>query len=186
MPSPGRINPPSALGLLAHAVDALERPNLTPVVASQSLLSNNARPANFEIELHGDDAPPRSITPGLDPDIAAMFGNEKAKTSKKRSRKRLSDDAKIDSAFVALEGLRAIRKLIVAGVTSLNDYPDPIINPPSVLGLLVHAVDALEQRNSTPVDAIQPPPSNNTQPDELKIFKLNFVRPPPPAAVALP
>ena len=85
MPSPGHINPPSALGLLAHAVDALERPNLTPVVASQSLPSNNARPANFEIELHGDDAPPRSITPGLDPDIAAMFGNEKAKTSKKEA-----------------------------------------------------------------------------------------------------
>ena len=39
-------------------------------------------------------AVPRSITPGLDPDIAAVFGNDREKVPKKRSRQTLSDDTK--------------------------------------------------------------------------------------------
>ena len=74
IPSPLRFNPPSALGLILHAVDALEQRNATTVVDNQ-LPPSSARPdrrENFRNEFHGEDGPPRSITPDPEPDIAAV------------------------------------------------------------------------------------------------------------------
>ena len=87
MPSPGHVNLPSALGLLADAVEALEQRSATPVDTSQPPPSN-AQPDEreiFQTELHGEDDPPRSITPDLDPDIAAIFGDDERKSQRKEA-----------------------------------------------------------------------------------------------------
>ena len=61
-----------------------------------------------------------------DQEIAAIFGEANGNVEKKRSRQCLSDDAKVDAAHVALEGLRVPQRLIRATITPLNINPDPI------------------------------------------------------------
>ena len=74
----------------------------------------------------------RTVSP-VDPDIAFLFGNEKSQATKKRSRQRLSDDAKIDSAYAALEGMRAVKVLLEATIKPIETHSDPTM----VVGLVI-------------------------------------------------
>ena len=107
MPSTVRLpREPSPLDVIVVGVDVIAQHD----AASEASPRDEQRPA-LEINLAGEGVPARPVSP--DEDIAAIFGEENPPPDKKRSRQRLSADVKVDAAHNALEGLRALQKLML-------------------------------------------------------------------------
>ena len=69
-------------------------------------------PANASTAADVTSVAPRTVSP-VD-DIAVLFGEPSTYPTKKRGRKRLSNDKKTDSALAALEDVRAMKALLLA------------------------------------------------------------------------
>ena len=66
-------------------------------------------------------------------EVLPLFGEPSTRLTKKRSRKHLSDDKKIDSAFANHEGVRAVRTFLLAAIkpaaaTSSNPVMDLMVD----------------------------------------------------------
>ena len=88
--------------------------------------------------------------------IAAIFGEKKPPPNKKQSCQRLSNNAKVNVAYNALEGSRALQKLIRATITPLNDDSDPIT------GVAVECLQFALKRMERCISSLNPANSNTS------------------------
>lgn len=80
-------------------------------------------------------------------DVAALFSNEPRQSSKKRKRQRLTDAEKIEAAFAAIEGVRAIAKLLVAATKPAASSADPSVQ--QVVECMIYSSEKLDSCAST-------------------------------------
>jgi hypothetical protein len=75
----------------------------------------------FHINLVGEGGPSRPVSPNED--AAAIFGKKTSNVEKKRTRQRLSNDTKVNAAYVTLKGVQEIATLIQGTITPLKICP---------------------------------------------------------------
>jgi hypothetical protein len=153
MPSAIRLpQTASPLDVLVIACENQERAALPAVVddaspaggqgASNPTEFSNCHDAPASASTASDVASvaPRTVSP-ID-EIAALFREPSTQPTKKRSRKRLSDDEKIDSALAALEGVRAVRTLLLAAIKPAAASSNPAMD--LMVDCLSFAVENIE------------------------------------------
>ena len=89
----------------------------------------------------GVDDALRVVTPPLD-DIATLFTDVPRQPSKKRSRQRLNDSEKIETAFAAIEGVRVVSKLLAAATKPAASNSDPVVR--RIAECISYSVEKLE------------------------------------------
>ena len=92
------------------------------------------------------DVAPRAVSPPLE-DVAALFSNDKKQPSKKRKRQRLSDTEKIEAAFAAIEGVRAVAKLLAAATEPAASSTDLLVQ--QIIECVSFSAEKLESCAST-------------------------------------